>query len=85
MPFYTGFTNKVLRLKSAEIPFFLLNLAFSVYIFQPTEHVDMPLISNKDVVSGQVMEKIDLIRKQTEVSVNSLARPKLKFYLFPLT
>ena len=33
----------------------------------------MPLISNKDVVSGQIMEKIDLIRKQTEVSVNSLA------------
>ena len=75
--------SKVLRLKSAEIPFFSFESCILSLYFQPTEHVDMPLISNKDVVSGQIMEKIDLIRKQTEVSVNSLARPKLKFICFP--
>ena len=39
-------------------------------IFQPTEFVDMPIISNKETVSREILGKIDVIKQQTEVRGN---------------
>ena len=38
-------------------------------IFQPTEYVDVPIISNKDTVGREILAKIDVIKQQTEVRI----------------
>lgn len=44
----------------------------------PTEFVDMPIISNKETVSREILGKIDVIKQQTEVTDESLKQMQLK-------